>query len=175
LVLDAVDQFWRDWVLTYDLDHQVALAARMQSAGRGWSSGQYWSELSAVPAWLKTNRSVLLGGTVTLGVGAMAAAYGPTWWLWWGRRRRLQRAQRGQVEPSDATLLYERMLTVLERRGLRKPAWLTPQEFARVLPPSELALLVDDLTTAYNQVRFGGQRDAAPAMARLLHRIEHAS
>ena len=72
-------------------------------------------------------------------------------------------------------MLYEQMLSLLARRGFQKPAWLTPQEFASVLPPSELALLVRDLTAAYNQVRFGGRSDAAPRMARLLQRIEHAS
>jgi hypothetical protein len=80
--------------------------------------------------------------------------------------------RRGEAEASDATLLYERMLVLLQRRGFEKPAWLTPQEFADVLPASELALLVEDLTAAYNQVRFGGHRDAAPRMARLLRRIE---
>jgi hypothetical protein len=61
---------------------------------------------------------------------------------------------------------------VLDRRGFRKPPWITPAEFARVLPASELAILVDDLTGAYNQVRFGGRNDAAPHMVRVLQRIE---
>ena len=33
-------------------------------------------------------------------------------------------------------------------------------------------MLVEDLTAAYNQFRFGGRRDAAPRMVRLLRRIE---
>jgi hypothetical protein len=64
------------------------------------------------------------------------------------------------------------MLRVLAHRGLQKPPWLTPAEFARVLPASELAMLVEDLTGAYNEFRFGGRRDAAPRMVRLLKRIE---
>jgi hypothetical protein len=64
------------------------------------------------------------------------------------------------------------MLRALARRGLQKPPWLTPTEFAHVLPSSELAMLVEDLTNAYNQFRFGGRRDAAPRMVRLLRRIE---
>ncbi len=63
------------------------------------------------------------------------------------------------------------MLAVLEKRGFQKPPWLTPSEFARVLPASETAILVDDLTAAYNQFRFGGQRDAATRMLRLLERL----
>jgi len=170
LVLDAADQFWRDWVLTYDLDHQVALAARMQSAGRGWSSVRKWSDLEDALGWL--NPTILLTVVALSGTAWMALVYGPSWLAWWNRRRRLHRAQRGEAEPSDATVLYERMLRVLAERGFEKPAWLTPQEFVAVLPASELALLVEDLTSAYNQVRFGGQREAAPRMARLLQRIE---
>jgi hypothetical protein len=67
------------------------------------------------------------------------------------------------------------MLSLLERRGFQKPAWLTPQEFAAVLPRTELAAMVEDLTEAYNEVRFGGRSDAAPRMARILQRIENAS
>jgi protein-glutamine gamma-glutamyltransferase len=176
LVLDAADQFWRDWVLTYDLDHQVALAARMQSAGRGWNSTSKWTMLGDAAAEVEDSFShhqlAWVVGVGAFGACAMAMIYGSSWLAWWRRRQRLKRAQRGEAEASDATLLYERMLMLLRTRGFEKPAWLTPQEFVGVLPASELALLVEDLTAAYNQVRFGGRRDAAPRMARLLRRIE---
>ena len=66
------------------------------------------------------------------------------------------------------------MLTVLTRRGIEKPAWLTPFEFARVLQEPELARLVEDLTEAYNQLRFGGRADAASRMVQLLEQLEAA-
>ncbi len=175
LLFDAADQFWRDWVVTYDFDHQVALAARMQSAGRGWSFSRGWPDFGEAGWWLTRNRSGLLGWLSVCLFALMAAHYGPGWWLWWSRRRRLHRAQRGDAGASDATVLYERMLSLLERRGFQKPVWLTPQEFASVLPRTELAAMVEDLTEAYNEVRFGGRSDAAPRMARILRRIENAS
>ena len=64
------------------------------------------------------------------------------------------------------------MLAVLAQRGFQKPPWLTPMEFARVLPSSEMAVVVEDLTSAYNAFRFGGRRDVAPQMLRLLERLE---
>lgn len=172
LLFDAADQFWRDWVLTYDLDHQVALAAQMQSVGRGWSNA---GRLVGGGVWLEQNAKLLVGAAATAAASIFIALHAPSWWLWWTRRRRLQRARRGDAQASDATILYERMLALLAKRGFQKPAWLTPHEFARVLPPSELASMVEDLTAAYNQVRFGGRRDAAPRMAQLLQRIENAS
>lgn len=84
----------------------------------------------------------------------------------------MRRAQRGEGQASDATLLYQRLLAVLARRGYQKPPWLTPAEFARVLPESETSVLVEDLTSAYNEFRFGGRRDAAPRMIRMLERLE---
>jgi hypothetical protein len=91
-------------------------------------------------------------------------------------RLRLKRAQAGRAGAADATLLYQRMLQVLENRGVQKPPWLTPAEFARTLKDSELALLVADLTEQYNEVRFGRKPAAAARIAQILQRIEgHAA
>lgn len=171
LLLDAADQFWRDWVLGYDFDHQLALASRMQAAGRGWRTAYSWPAWDLAGAWDR-HRSAWAGGAAASVLAAMLLWRGREWRDWWLRRRRLQRAHQGAAGASDATLLYEAMLQALARRGFTKPAWLTPQEFAGVLPPSDLARLVSELTDAYNSVRFGGRADAAPRMALLLRRIE---
>ena len=64
------------------------------------------------------------------------------------------------------------MLDVLARRGIQKPPWLTPAEFARVVPGAEANAMVEDLTGFYNQLRFGGRRDVAPRMMQLLEQLE---
>jgi hypothetical protein len=66
------------------------------------------------------------------------------------------------------------MLAVLKRRGFEKPAWLTPAEFARILPESQITQLVRGFTGAYNELRFGGDREAALRMVSLLKEIETA-
>ena len=63
------------------------------------------------------------------------------------------------------------MLKLLKRRGIEKPAWLTPLEFARVIPQPELSLLVQDFTDAYNQLRFGADIDAARRMIRMIEQL----
>jgi transglutaminase-like putative cysteine protease len=172
MFFDAIDQFWHDWIVGYDFDHQVALASRVQAGGRRVRLP--W--IADAARWLRSSAEAGGGWLAALAaagaLGLLALFYGPAWWRWGRGQFRLHRARRGAAHPSDATLLYERMLALLEKRGFQKPPWLTPAEFARVLPASELALLVDDLTRAYNQVRFGGRRDAAPHMVRLLRRIE---
>lgn len=175
LLLDAADQFWRDWVLSYDFNRQVMLASRAQSAGRMWQFSDWtqWADARALGSQIRKNPGWWIAVPTIPGLAIGAAIHGPACLAWWKRRSRLARAQRGEAQAADATLLYERMLQLLERSGWKRPPWLTPQEFARTIPaPSELSLLVEDLTTAYNEVRFGGHPDVAPRMARLLRRIE---
>jgi protein-glutamine gamma-glutamyltransferase len=172
LVLDAADQFWQDWVVGYDFEHQITLAARMQESGRNFRFPWFGDAAVQMETGVRAARAYAAGILWLFALAAAAILCGPSLLRKLRADLRVRRAQRGEAQASDATLLYERMLRVLERRGLRKPPWLTPAEFARVLPASELAMLVEDLTGAYNQFRFGGRRDAAPRMVRLLRRIE---
>jgi hypothetical protein len=172
LVLDAADQFWQDWVVGYDFERQITLAARMQESGRNFRFPWFGDAAAGMETGVRAARAYAAGILWLLVLAAAAILYGPRLLRRMRADLRVRRAQRGEAQASDATLLYERMLRVLERRGLRKPPWLTPAEFARVLPASELAMLVEDLTGAYNQFRFGGRSDAAPRMVRLLRRIE---
>ena len=34
LFFDAAEQFWQDWVVSYDLDRQIVLASRMDESAR---------------------------------------------------------------------------------------------------------------------------------------------
>ncbi len=172
LFFDAADQFWHDWVVGYDFDHQLYLASRMQAGGRRLRFSWMDDVADWVQSGVQAGRSWAIPLLVLGALAVLALLYTPAMSRWTRNTLRLRRARRGEAHPSDATLLYGRMLELLERRGYQKPPWLTPAEFVRVLPASELAVLVEDLTGAYNQVRFGGQREAATRMVRLLGRIE---
>ena len=60
----------------------------------------------------------------------------------------------------------------LAKRGYEKPAWLTPNEFARVIPESPVAALVGEFTTLYQDLRYGGRASAGERMLGLLQEIE---
>jgi protein-glutamine gamma-glutamyltransferase len=175
---DAVDVFWQDWVLNYNLDRQLLLASRVGESGRhlGWN----WADgprLWSARYWNGARDVAKRYGFVLLGVVALALLgkfLGRDGWHWWTTRQRMIKVQRGQGQASDATLLYQRMLKALRRRGIEKPAWLTPCEFARVLQEPELSLLVEDLTSAYNELRFGRNPEAAGRIFTLLERLEAA-
>ncbi len=173
---DAAEGFWQEWVLNYNLDRQLQLATRMGESGRhaglNWFDGvgPFFLRLStAIFDFLKLHGMILLG---IIALGILATQFGRDGWRWWTTRRRVLKVQRGQGEASDATLLYQRMLKVLHRRGIEKPAWLTPFEFARVLQEPELSVLVEDLTAAYNELRFGGNPEAAGRIVGLLEKLE---
>jgi len=175
---DAVDVFWQDWVLNYNLERQLQLASRVGESGRhirlNWTDGPRWWSASSwndVRAFARRDGFALLGLIALVLFGKF---FGRDGWRWWTTRRRILKVQRGEGHPSDATLLYQRMLKALRRRGIEKPAWLTPAEFARVLQEPELSLLVEDFTSAYNELRFGGNAEAAARIFVLLERLESA-
>ncbi|HTB12665.1 MAG TPA: DUF3488 and transglutaminase-like domain-containing protein [Bryobacteraceae bacterium] len=172
LFFDAAEQFWQDWVLSYDLDRQIALAARVQQSSRGAKVRWMENAISWFAGAARSSAGYAPVAAVMMFLAIVAVMFGPGASRWLKGAIRVRRLKRGEGEASDATLLYQRMLALLERRGIQKPPWLTPYEFARVLPATELSPLVDDLTTAYIEFRFGGKRDAAPRMVQLLDRLE---
>jgi len=176
LYADAAETFWQEWVVSYDLGHQATLADRMERAGRSVSVrwldrlidiGANWQERAH--SWLFDSGFWWLGA---LAAGLLGGWTAPKLWRVWSMRRRVERLRRGQASVADATLLYQRMLKLLKRRGYQRPAWFTPYEFACSLPPSEMGTLVLRFTTAYNALRFGGQTDAAPRLTALLEELE---
>jgi hypothetical protein len=174
LYIDAAETFWREWVLNYDLEHQLVLATRMQETSRSahWFDtipGQITAAKDAAGAFLKSYGAPVAGGMVAI---ALLIIYGPAAHKAWTMRQRMKRVQRGMVEQSDASLLYSRMLRNLERRGFEKPAWLTAGEFARLVPDPEISPIVEDVTLLYNDLRFGGRREAGPRMLELIEQLE---
>jgi transglutaminase-like putative cysteine protease len=171
LLSDAASQFWTDWVMSYDLGHQVALASRMQAAGRRIRFPDY-DELAA-----GLKRATQDGVRyIPLVIGCFAIAivcllFGPTAWKRWKQRVHVRKLRRGVSAPSDATILYQQLLELLAKRGIQKPAWFTPVEFARVVKAPQMAPLVEEATVAYNELRYGGRPDAAPRMLRVLEQI----
>lgn len=177
LYFDAAETFWQEWVLNYDLEHQLVLATRVQQSGRGPS----WIEALNASVTRVRERATELAKRygapfgAALVFAALALVYGPKLRKAWALRLRFGRVQRGQVEQSDASLLYLRMLRLLERRGIEKPAWVTANEFVRLISDRDLAAAVEDATALYHELRFGGQRTAGPRMLALIERMEQGN
>lgn len=176
LYFDAAEVFWQEWVLSYSRDHQLLLASRMEESGKqlrtSWperigallSQGSF--EVSGAAARWKW---VLLPTACT---ALLLIFFGSDLWRFLSAGIRFQRAKRRQSTPGDATILYSRLLRQLRKRGLEKPPWLTPVEFARMVREPELGGLAREITDAYNEVRFGRHPAGAARMVELLGKME---
>jgi hypothetical protein len=172
LFFDAAEQFWQDWVMGYDLDRQIVLAARMDESARKIKFNWFGDLRNQIVASAKSAMVYAPWIVVIAGIALALILYGRSIVAWWGSLKRTRRLARGQGVASDATILYARMLRALAKRGMHKPPWLTPGEFARVLPSSEVSGVVNDLTGFYNEFRFGGRTEVAARMMELLDRLE---
>lgn len=167
-LVEAADLFWQDWVLQYDLDRQFRLASQLEQTRFGTKARAATSTIAALNAALTSagvwvqEHVIPLAGTATLGV--LAWLLGPAAVARWRERRQRRRLAAGQAGAHDATVLYQQLLATLEERQIRKPAWFTPDEFAKKLPPSELSARVGAFTQAYNRLRYGNDPKAAAEM-----------
>jgi transglutaminase-like putative cysteine protease len=174
LYMDAAETFWQQWVVGYDSVQQGSFVDRLQQGARRLGI-RWFDSLNGVNDWGRRTRDWFRRyGLRILGAAVMAV------WIWLALpplarrlrvRLRVELARRGQASAGDATLLYERMLHLMRRRGYHKPVWFTPAEFASSLP-EEVGGAVAEFTSTYNALRFGGRTEVAPRLSALLQEIE---
>jgi transglutaminase-like putative cysteine protease len=155
MYLDAAETFWQEWVLNYDLGRQISLVGKLEArTRRAWFTWRK-PDLQGAGKW-----SAWVVGTALAGWLAVLLA----------RLPRVRRVGKRTLPGVEASLLYERMLRTLKRKGYQKPPWFTAGEFAATLGETELARCVGEFTERYQSLRFGGRRDGG--LVGLLERIE---
>jgi transglutaminase-like putative cysteine protease len=182
LYLDAAESFWREWIVSYDASHQSILGHAMLNGTR--------NSFERVRLWTRMRYSRLLnlarkgqrgversperwyGTSVVLAVALLALANA-------GRIARMIRIRRLRVHPERtpneaAAMWYERMSRFLARRGMKKSAAQTPQEFVRVIGDQELRQRVRRFTEAYESARFGNSPEDAQQLPELYEEVEAA-
>jgi len=162
-------------VVNFDPSRQGALADRFDEAARLvgirwfdslWDTGNTWEHRAT--GWLRRS-GLWLAAAILLAVGLRM--FGPRSIRAVRLRLRVQRARRSSATAADATLLYQRMLAMMERRGYHKPPWFTPAEFAASIPAGPLAAAVAEFTTTYNALRFGRRIPDRPRISTLLEEV----
>ncbi len=134
-LIDAIDLYWMEQVINYDMMKQVRLLSRVRSASRrarDWAAGQAGRLLAWRPlVGFRAGPEALVGLALAL---AFAAA---CLFLWLSRRGRAgirsgARPRRSGKRTRDeaALQLYGRALRLLSSRGVAKGAGETPREFA---------------------------------------------
>jgi protein-glutamine gamma-glutamyltransferase len=183
LYLDAAQSFWREWVISYDSSHQYILGQAALSGTRSsfdrtrmWAKVRYANLLNFVKRSQrgaeKSPARWLAGG---LGLALLLLVLGNL-----GRIARMIRIRRLQAHPERspdqaAAMWYERMARYLARRGVKKSAAQTAQEFVHVIGDEQLRTRVGRFTDAYESARFGNSSEDAQRLPALYEEVEAAA
>ena len=180
---DWFELSWNEWVINYDFSHQFQLAQGLQRASRTlterWVARVTIARASATD-WMLALQTRLLrwphrDSLWLILIAALAAVIA---WKAGPRLRRfwqLHAGGSGAASAHLATLYYEQMLHLLERRGIEKTAGQTPLEFAGSLGLGEMAAPVSEFTSLYQAARFGNAHPDRQKLRDLLNRIRAAT
>lgn len=174
MYLDALQVFWQEWVIGYDLDRQMTLAFRVDQSRRRISFKWLEDGWASLVRLFKSRPEAAGGAPFVLLLGLAALAVASPWLYRLARgslRRRAASAPAHAGSAHQAAVLYRRMLTRLERRGLPKARSLTPSEYVQTLP-GEVRNAVGAFTAEYQKVRYGGNGEGLARLSALLDTIE---
>jgi hypothetical protein len=180
LYMDAMREFWHEWVINYDTGHQHTLGFTAIQHGRSTVEriGR-WLQL-VYSSSLKRARDLRENFEQHMNVWALRIIVGLTGLalvliapkLYRGIRRS-RVARRPRLEPhSAATIWYGRVLKTLAKRGIRKSPTQTPQEFVRAVAAPPVRHKLETFTTHYERARFGDSPEDAEKLPELYQELE---
>ena len=182
LYLDAMASFWRDWVVSYDISHQLVLGEAAISNTRGfWENARAWArrKYESMLQWARRSqdrvehsplRWAVLGGVI-VGLLSLLANLGriARWCQHLSLRKHPERAPE-----QAAAMWYARMSRTLARSGLEKSPAQTPQEFVQKIENQKLRHPVARFTDTYESARFGNSAQDAQRLPELYDEVETA-
>ncbi len=180
LYVDAAAEFWREWVVNYDVLHQRKLEQDASRNGRhAWEGARQWAAMryQGLLDGARRVQSRVLRRPGYSGLLLLLAAAGLLAVLNLPRLLQLVRERRLAAHPAReprraATLWYERMLRLLARRGWRKLPQQTPAEFAQNIADEHLRSSVTRFTQAYERARFADSPPDAEHLGEIYAEIE---
>jgi protein-glutamine gamma-glutamyltransferase len=183
MYLDAMREFWREWIINYDFGHQTALSnmgrartTRMFDRLRQWSRDEY---LRLLLRGFKVHSKVIqapnrwiyaLIGTLTLialllNLRRIVHAISDI---------RLTRNP-GAAPEAAASLWYRRMTRTLARRGWQKLPSQTPEEFTNTISDPALRATVTLFTAHYERARFADSAQDAQTLPSLYETVRETA
>ncbi|MDC4224162.1 MAG: DUF3488 and transglutaminase-like domain-containing protein [Candidatus Manganitrophus sp.] len=150
--VDWMQLRWERYIVRYSLRDQFALLEGTRSQVGRFSEGiGVWlfrarQSIERMPVFALL--ALLLGGIVVLSMIVLFRKG-------WGGRSGI----RGKSSKQGATVIYERMLRLLAKKGFKKRDDQTPLEFVEMVAQKEgwPISAVKALTELYNETRFGGK------------------
>jgi hypothetical protein len=162
---DAIDLWWWEDVVNYDLWRQYRLVAAVSAAARSWqsSAAALFGSIRALRRGAAETLSSLVNWRwLALAVAALGGA--SVFILKTGIWKHLRRAARLHIYRNDRTAaareLYSEALDLLAKCGHRRGRNQTPLEFAAMLGPHPAGAPFSALTQLYNRTRFSRSADS---------------
>jgi hypothetical protein len=179
LYLDAVQSFWREWIINYDFTHQRTLGReanltgrRMVESTRNWGRRSYGSLLRHA-RYLRSHinrHSQAWGMGVVSGVMLILLIANLPRLAQFVRCRRI--ASRPDRAPQTAAAIwYGRMTRAVARRGWQKALSQTPSEFVTMIEDPGLRARVQKFTSCYESARFSDSSEDAQQLPELFEEI----
>ena len=179
LYLDAMASFWREWVISYDANHQASLGKMATRTSLQWFErlrNYVRREYDLLLAAANRTRTGFAGRPFHWSVEGLLAIV--SLFLVAGSRRgwRLFRRARVSANPSNspraaATIWYERMIRRVARKGWRRLPAQTAEEFAASIEDASVRESVKRFTVRYESARFGGSAEDANFLPQLYEEI----
>ncbi|HUS19571.1 MAG TPA: DUF3488 and transglutaminase-like domain-containing protein [Terriglobales bacterium] len=180
LYVDAMREFWSEWVINYDFSHQNTLSTSTISSARQLfdSSRIYLRE--RYEELLKRLKRTEISATAQprqLGIRIVAMLLGMLLLLNLRRFIRIWRERRLAAKPENAprmaaSIWYQRVIRLLGKKGMAKAPSQTPAEFVATISNPEIQLRVADFTGHYESARFGGSAADAAKLPVLYDEVE---
>ncbi len=150
---EALELMWFQYVVGYDKQEQRSLATSLNN--RVFDYGRMASNmLSTIMRFLSNNALAVVAFVAAFGLTLFLVLFGKRIWRW-------TRSGLGHATADGRALsnvqFYERLISLMEQRGVSRDKHLTPLEFANTLRSNDVMVI----TRAYNRVRYGGQKLSA--------------
>ena len=179
LYMDAMREFWREWVINYDFSHQRSLTttATTTAARKAFDFRRWWNQkyrmliMRAERVNRRVSHSPWKYALAALAAFALAVA------LWnlrnlAGAYHRYRIARSPASEPQlAASIWYTRLTRWLARRGYERAPTQTASEFLRTIPEEPLRASVESFTRHYERARFGLSAEDAGKLPALYEEI----
>jgi len=150
---EAIELLWFQYVVGYDKQEQRSLATSMQRSL--FDYGRLASNmLNTLSQYLNGNVLAVAAGITAFALTLLLIVFGKRIWRW-SRAGFADSTSDGRAYSN--VQFYERLIALMEQRGVSRDKHLTPLEFADTLRSNDVMVI----TRAYNRVRYGGQKLSA--------------
>jgi protein-glutamine gamma-glutamyltransferase len=171
---------WGEWVINYDVAHQLNLGQNLQRSSRNWGDRArhlFREKERSAMAWLLAldhrieASKYFLPGILGFLLLNLLVLRGRSLIRFAVTRLRLRARRGGTVTAGLAAVEYSEMLRLLEKRGWKKLPSQTALEFVSEIYGQEWAAPVAQLTELYQAARFGNRPARVELMSSLLRLI----